>query len=44
VTTAALLLFACGLLMPASFAAGIWKYRVLDVAIDELPSIRASLS
>jgi hypothetical protein len=30
VTIAAVLLFAFGLLMPLAFAAGVWKYRVLD--------------
>jgi hypothetical protein len=37
VTIAAALLFACGLLMPLAFAAGIWKYRVLDLDIDASP-------
>ena len=37
VTIAAVLLFAFGLLMPLAFAAGVWKYRVLDLAIDAPP-------
>jgi hypothetical protein len=31
VTIAAVLLFAVGLLMPLAFAAGVWKYRVLEL-------------
>ena len=31
VTMAAALLFAFGLLMPVAFAAGVWKYRVLEL-------------
>jgi hypothetical protein len=38
VTMAAVLLFAFGLLMPIAFAAGVWKYRVLDLAPDGLPA------
>ncbi len=38
VAMAAVLLFAFGLLMPLAFAAGVWKYRVLDLDIDGLPS------
>jgi hypothetical protein len=37
VTIAAVLLFAFGLLMPVAFAAGVWKYRVLDLNPDSLP-------
>lgn len=37
VTIAAALLFAVGLLMPIAFAAGVWKYRVLDLDPDALP-------
>jgi hypothetical protein len=36
VTMAAVLLFAFGLLMPLAFAAGVWRYRVLDLDIDFL--------
>jgi hypothetical protein len=35
VTSAAALLFAFGLLMPIAFAAGVWKYRVLELDPDE---------
>lgn len=38
VTMAATLLFACGLLMPLAFAAGIWKYRVLELDPDRAPA------
>jgi hypothetical protein len=38
VTIAAVLLFAFGLLMPLAFAAGVWKYRVLDLDVEALPS------
>jgi hypothetical protein len=37
VTIAAILLFAFGLLMPLAFAAGVWRFRVLDLDIDSLP-------
>jgi len=37
VTIAAALLFACGLLMPIVFAAGVWKLRVLELEIEALP-------
>jgi hypothetical protein len=37
VTIAAVLLFAFGLLMPIAFAAGVWKYRVLDLDPEGLP-------
>lgn len=37
VTIAAALLFAVGLLMPIAFAAGVWKYRVLDLDPNTLP-------
>jgi hypothetical protein len=37
VAMAAALLFAFGLLMPLAFAAGVWKYRVLDLDVDGLP-------
>lgn len=40
VTMAAVLLFAFGLLMPVAFAAGVWKYRVLDLDPDALPAAR----
>jgi hypothetical protein len=40
VTMAAVLLFAFGLLMPIAFAAGVWKYRVLDLDPDALPTAR----
>jgi hypothetical protein len=36
-TIAGILLFAFGLLMPLAFAAGVWKYRVLDLEIDGSP-------
>jgi hypothetical protein len=39
VTIAAVLLFAFGLLMPLAFAAGVWKYRVLDLDIDAPPTV-----
>jgi hypothetical protein len=39
VTIAAALLFGFGLLMPVAFAAGVWKLRVLDLDIDDLPAI-----
>lgn len=38
VTIAAALLFAFGLLMPLAFAAGVWKYRVLDLDPDSPPA------
>ena len=38
VTIAAVLLFAFGLLMPIAFAAGVWKYRVLDLDPDAPPA------
>lgn len=38
VTIAAVLLFAFGLLMPIAFAAGVWKYRVLELDPDGLPT------
>ncbi len=34
---AATLLFAVGLLMPLAFAAGIWRYRILDLDPDSPP-------
>jgi hypothetical protein len=37
-TTAAVLLFAFGLLMPIAFAAGIWKYDVLSLDPDAPPA------
>jgi hypothetical protein len=37
VTIAAVLLYVFGLLMPIAFAAGVWKYRVLDLDPDGLP-------
>ncbi len=37
VAIAASLLFAFGLLMPLAFAAGIWKYRILDLDPDSPP-------
>jgi hypothetical protein len=40
VTIAAALLFGFGLLMPIAIAAGIWKFRVLDLDINGLPSAR----
>ena len=42
VTIASGLLFGFGLLMPIAFAAAVWKFRVLEVDIDELPSIRSA--
>jgi hypothetical protein len=36
-TMAAVLLFACGLLMPVAFAAGVWRYRVLDLDVGAAP-------
>jgi hypothetical protein len=38
VTIAAVLLFAFGLLMPLAFAAGVWKYRVLDLDVNDAPA------
>ncbi len=38
VTIAAVLLFAFGLLMPLAFAAGVWKYRVLELDPDSPPA------
>ena len=37
-TIAAALLFAFGLLMPLAFAAGVWKYRILDLDQDSRPA------
>ncbi len=37
VTIAAVLLFAFGLLMPLAVAAGVWKYRVLELDPESLP-------
>lgn len=37
VTIAAALLFGCSLLMPIAFAAGVWRYRVLDLDAEALP-------
>lgn len=37
VTIAAVLLFGFGLMMPLAFAAGVWKYRVLDLDPDMPP-------
>jgi hypothetical protein len=42
VTIASALLFGFGLLMPMAFAAGIWKFRVLDLDINDLPSVRTA--
>ncbi|PYR94810.1 MAG: hypothetical protein DMF84_04060 [Acidobacteria bacterium] len=41
VTIASALLFGFGLLMPIAFAAGVWRFRVLDLDIEGLPSVRA---
>jgi membrane protein YdbS with pleckstrin-like domain len=41
VTIAAALLFGFGLVMPIAFAAGVWKFHVLDLDINDLPPIRA---
>lgn len=38
VTIAAVLLLAFGLLMPLAFAAGVWKYRVLELDPESPPS------
>lgn len=38
VTIAAALLFGFGLLMPLAFAAGVWKYRVLDLDPESPPA------
>jgi hypothetical protein len=38
VTIAAVLLFTFSLLMPIAFAAGVWKYRVLDLDPERLPN------
>ncbi len=38
VTIAAALLFAFGLLMPLAFAAGVWKYRILDLDPESPPA------
>jgi hypothetical protein len=38
VTIAATLLFGFGLLMPLAFAAGVWKYRVLDLDPENPPA------
>jgi hypothetical protein len=40
VTIAAALLFAFGLLMPIAFAAGVWKYRVLELDPESAPAVR----
>ncbi len=37
VTIAAALLFGFGLIMPLAFAVGVWKFRVLELDINELP-------
>lgn len=42
VTVASALLFGFGLLMPIAFAAGVWRFRVLDLDINELPPMRAA--
>lgn len=42
VTIASALLFGFGLLMPIAFAAAVWKFRVLDLDINDLPSTRAA--
>ena len=42
VTIAAALLFGFGLLMPIAFAAAVWKFRVLDLDINDLPSIQTA--
>lgn len=39
VTMAAALLFGFGLIMPVAFAIAVWKWRVLDLDIEELPPI-----
>lgn len=36
--TAAALLFAFSMLMPIAFAAGVWKYRILEIDIDAAPA------
>jgi hypothetical protein len=38
VTIAAVLLFAFGLLMPLAFAAGVWKYGVLELDPENAPA------
>ena len=38
VTIAAVLLFACGLLMPLAFAAAVWKYNVLNLDPESPPA------
>ena len=38
VTIAAVLLFGFGLLMPLAFAAGVWKYRVLELDPENRPA------
>ncbi len=40
VTIAAALLFGFGLVMPMAFAAAVWKFRLLDLDINGLPSVR----
>jgi hypothetical protein len=40
VTIASGLLFGFGLVMPIAFAAAVWKFRLLDLDINDLPSIR----
>lgn len=37
VTIASMLLFACAMLMPVAFAAGVWRLGVLRLDIDRLP-------
>ena len=37
-TIAGALLFAFGLLMPLAFAAGVWRYHVLDLDLDAAPA------
>jgi hypothetical protein len=39
VTLASALLFGVGLLMPIAFAAGVWRFRVLDLDINDLPAV-----
>jgi hypothetical protein len=41
VTIAAGLLFGFGLLMPSAFAIGVWKFRVLDLNINDLPPMQS---
>jgi hypothetical protein len=42
VTMAAALLFGFGLVMPLAFAAAVWKFRVLDLDINDLPAVRVT--